>query len=149
MVGVECPYPEATGQFIYPVDCNFFVNCWKGRAFIQPCAPGTRFNPETLECDFPHKVKCYGGELADFVGSDYSQPEIPGAREPLSDKYSTLITAEFNVCEIIEFKFDQTHSEVCKSIDNSFCKFVEIKTYYLSVSLQFNQLLYFLFLLEI
>ncbi|XP_053597438.1 uncharacterized protein LOC103578371 isoform X2 [Microplitis demolitor] len=96
VVGVECPYPEATGQFIYPVDCNFFVNCWKGRAFIQPCAPGTRFNPETLECDFPHKVKCYGGELADFVGSDYSQPEIPGAREPLSDKYSTLITAEFN-----------------------------------------------------
>ncbi|XP_057337127.1 uncharacterized protein LOC130675448 isoform X3 [Microplitis mediator] len=95
-VGVECPHPEATGQFIYPVDCNFFVNCWKGRAFIQPCAPGTRFNPLTLECDFPHKVKCYGGELADFVASDYSQPEIPGAREPLSDKYSTLITAEFN-----------------------------------------------------
>ncbi|XP_074104804.1 uncharacterized protein LOC141531154 isoform X2 [Cotesia typhae] len=92
--GVECPYPEATGQFIYPIDCNFFVNCWKGRAFIQPCAPGTRFNPETLECDFPYKVKCYGGELADFVGSDYSQPEISGQREPLSIKYSPLVTAE-------------------------------------------------------
>ncbi|XP_071446908.1 uncharacterized protein [Hetaerina americana] len=45
------------GQFPYPLDCRRFVNCWNGRGFIQPCAPGTLFNADTLECDFPSKVK--------------------------------------------------------------------------------------------
>ncbi|KAL2724827.1 hypothetical protein V1477_018688 [Vespula maculifrons] len=66
-LGVQCPNLESTGQFVYPPDCKFFVNCWKGRAFVQPCAPGTLFNPETLECDFPHKVKCYGIEISDLT----------------------------------------------------------------------------------
>ncbi|XP_034936416.1 uncharacterized protein [Chelonus insularis] len=93
--GVQCPSPEATGQFIYPLDCNFFVNCWKGRPFIQPCAPGTRFNSETLECDFPHKAKCYGGEIADFITSD--NYEISGNRESLSKRYSPLVAyPDFN-----------------------------------------------------
>ncbi|XP_011309763.1 uncharacterized protein teq isoform X2 [Fopius arisanus] len=74
--GFECPHPGASGQFIYPPDCKFFVNCWKGRAFIQPCAPGTHFNPETLECDFPHKVKCYGGELADFSPANSADHKV-------------------------------------------------------------------------
>ncbi|XP_035729650.1 uncharacterized protein LOC118444946 isoform X1 [Vespa mandarinia] len=65
--GVRCPSLESTGQFVYPPDCKFFVNCWKGKAFVQPCAPGTLFNPETLECDFPHKVKCYGIEESDLM----------------------------------------------------------------------------------
>ncbi|XP_047361055.1 uncharacterized protein LOC124953555 isoform X3 [Vespa velutina] len=65
--GVRCPSLESTGQFVYPPDCKFFVNCWKGKAFVQPCAPGTLFNPETLECDFPHKVKCYGIEESDLI----------------------------------------------------------------------------------
>ncbi|XP_018356825.1 PREDICTED: uncharacterized protein LOC108757046 isoform X2 [Trachymyrmex septentrionalis] len=69
-LGVECPDNNSTGQFVYPPDCKFFVNCWKGRAFIQPCAPGTHFNPDTLECDFPHKVKCYEDESAYFKESD-------------------------------------------------------------------------------
>ncbi|XP_046418922.1 uncharacterized protein LOC124179001 isoform X6 [Neodiprion fabricii] len=64
--GAVCPAPDATGQFVYPPDCKFFVNCWNGRAFVQPCAPGTLFNPETLECDFPTKVQCYGSELIDL-----------------------------------------------------------------------------------
>lgn len=68
-LGVECPDNNSTGQFVYPPDCKFFVNCWKGRAFVQPCAPGTHFNPDTLECDFPHKVKCYE-EPAYFKESD-------------------------------------------------------------------------------
>ncbi|XP_015110606.1 uncharacterized protein LOC107036887 isoform X2 [Diachasma alloeum] len=85
-IGVECPHPEANGQFVYPPDCKFFVNCWKGRAFVQPCAPGTHFNPETLECDFPHKVKCYGGELADFSAPDNPDHEI---REPMTRDFTS------------------------------------------------------------
>ncbi|XP_076659938.1 uncharacterized protein LOC143363221 isoform X5 [Halictus rubicundus] len=69
--GVQCPDVDSTGQFIYLLDCKFFVNCWKGRAFVQPCAPGTLFSPDTLECDFPHKVNCYGGELADFLATEH------------------------------------------------------------------------------
>ncbi|CAK9820681.1 Prss12 [Anthophora plagiata] len=80
-MGVQCPEFDSTGQFIYPPDCKFFVNCWKGRAFVQPCAPGTLFNPNTLECDFPHKVKCYGGEIADFPANE--QLDSSGRREPL------------------------------------------------------------------
>lgn len=95
--GIECPYPEATGQFIYPLDCKFFVNCWKGRAFVQPCTPGTHFNPETLECDFPHKVKCYGGQLAGPLRADYI--EFSSTREPLSRKYSPASAALHNVRE--------------------------------------------------
>lgn len=64
--GVQCPEFDSTGQFVYPPDCKFFVNCWKGRAFVQACAPGTLFNPNTLECDFPQKVKCYGEEINNY-----------------------------------------------------------------------------------
>ncbi|KAJ9578455.1 hypothetical protein L9F63_005325, partial [Diploptera punctata] len=53
----KCP-TGVTGQFVYRPDCRRFLNCWKGRGFTQVCAPGTLFNPETLECDFPSKVKC-------------------------------------------------------------------------------------------
>jgi hypothetical protein len=53
----NCP-PGATGQFAYRPDCRQFLNCWKGRGLVQFCAPGTLFNPATLECDFPSKVKC-------------------------------------------------------------------------------------------
>ncbi|XP_017796224.1 PREDICTED: uncharacterized protein LOC108577555 [Habropoda laboriosa] len=80
-MGVQCPEFNSTGQFIYPPDCKFFVNCWKGRAFVQPCAPGTLFNPNTLECDFPHKVKCYGGEVAEFPSNEHL--DSSGRREPL------------------------------------------------------------------
>ncbi|XP_020710705.2 uncharacterized protein LOC105690556 isoform X4 [Athalia rosae] len=72
--GAQCPTPQATGQFIYPPDCKFFVNCWNGRAFVQPCAPGTLFNPETLECDFPMKVKCNRLESADLINAHYVPP---------------------------------------------------------------------------
>lgn len=40
------------------MDCRQFLNCWKGRGTIQSCAPGTLFNPRSLECDHPSKVKC-------------------------------------------------------------------------------------------
>ncbi|XP_078053179.1 uncharacterized protein LOC144478771 isoform X1 [Augochlora pura] len=86
--GLQCPEDDSTGQFVYPSDCKFFVNCWKGRAFVQPCAPGTLFNPDTLECDFPHKVSCYGGEIADFPSTEHL--ESSGKREPLSRVHDFL-----------------------------------------------------------
>ncbi|XP_076288691.1 uncharacterized protein LOC143213077 isoform X2 [Lasioglossum baleicum] len=86
--GVQCPEADSTGQFIYPPDCKFFVNCWKGRAFVQPCAPGTLFSPDSLECDFPHKVSCYGGEVADFPSTEHLESF---GREPLlSSSHSFL-----------------------------------------------------------
>lgn len=74
-LGVQCPDHNSTGQFVYPLDCKFFVNCWQGRAFVQPCAPNTHFNPDTLECDFPHKVKCYEHK---YKSADFKQldPEL-------------------------------------------------------------------------
>lgn len=56
----ECP-PSVTGQFVYSLSCNQFLNCWKGRGYVQNCAPGTLFNPESLECDYASKVICITG----------------------------------------------------------------------------------------
>lgn len=75
-LGVQCPDHNSTGQFVYPPDCKFFVNCWQGRAFVQPCAPNTHFNPDTLECDFPHKVKCYENDSAYFRESLDSESQV-------------------------------------------------------------------------
>ncbi|XP_035791603.1 uncharacterized protein LOC118466427 [Anopheles albimanus] len=55
--GRECP-SALTGHFPYVMDCRQFLNCWKGRGFIQNCAPGTLFNPDTRQCDHPSKVTC-------------------------------------------------------------------------------------------
>lgn len=52
-----CPSGH-TGQLPYAYDCRRFLNCWHGRGHIQSCSVGTVFNPETLECDRPDKVKC-------------------------------------------------------------------------------------------
>lgn len=82
-LGVQCPDHNSTGQFVYPQDCKFFVNCFKGRAFLQPCSPGTHFNPDTLECDFPHKVKCYESESADIREPSNSESQVIRKSEKL------------------------------------------------------------------
>uniref|UniRef100_A0A1A9W7L9 limulus clotting factor C n=1 Tax=Glossina brevipalpis TaxID=37001 RepID=A0A1A9W7L9_9MUSC len=46
------------GPLPYAYDCRRFLNCWHGKAHLQTCSVGTVFNPETLECDRPDKVKC-------------------------------------------------------------------------------------------
>lgn len=56
----QCPQ-NATGQFVYELSCSQFLNCWKGRGIVQNCAPGTLFNPKTLECDYIEKVHCVTG----------------------------------------------------------------------------------------
>ncbi len=52
-----CP-DDYSGVQPFPGDCSKFANCWKGQPTVQPCAPGTLFNHETLQCDFPSKVDC-------------------------------------------------------------------------------------------
>lgn len=64
-LGVRCPTSRSTGLFVFPPDCQFFVNCVDGTAYVQQCAPGTAFNPKTLECDYRHKVKCYSTDYSD------------------------------------------------------------------------------------
>ena len=41
-----------------PYDCTKFANCWKGKAFIQSCGPGTHFNARYSVCDWPNKANC-------------------------------------------------------------------------------------------
>jgi hypothetical protein len=54
----DCPMEGGTGLAPHPTDCSKFLNCWKGTAHSQQCAPGTLFNPQSLQCDFPYKVVC-------------------------------------------------------------------------------------------
>lgn len=58
--GENCP-PKTTGLFPIQSDCRKYLNCFKGRGFVQSCAPGTLFNSDNLECDFPAKVQCLDG----------------------------------------------------------------------------------------
>lgn len=54
----DCPMEGGTGLAPHPTDCSKFINCWKGTAHTQQCGPGTLFNPQTLQCDFPYNVNC-------------------------------------------------------------------------------------------
>jgi hypothetical protein len=54
----DCPMEGGTGLAPHPTDCSKFMNCWKGTAYTQQCGPGTLFNPQTLQCDFPYNVNC-------------------------------------------------------------------------------------------
>ncbi|XP_059099342.1 uncharacterized protein LOC131893363 [Tigriopus californicus] len=65
-----CPN-QHTGLLPYPSDCSKFVNCWKGRSHIQDCAPGTEYNQNLGQCDFPSKAKC--------------RPKVQDLPEPLYD----------------------------------------------------------------
>ncbi|XP_020289719.1 uncharacterized protein LOC109857630 isoform X2 [Pseudomyrmex gracilis] len=115
--GVQCPERNSTGQFVYPPDCKFFVNCWKGRAHVQPCAPGTHFNPDTLECDFPHKVKCYENELADLRepwDSDVNPRKPQKLQEPKCPAYLTGLLPYHGDCtKFMQCAFGATYIMKC------------------------------------
>ncbi|XP_045465990.1 uncharacterized protein LOC123674890 [Harmonia axyridis] len=82
----KCP-PGETGLLVYSFSCHQFLNCWKGRTFVQNCAPGTLFNPDTLSCDFPEKVRCISGprrtifeippSFSHTVNTRHLQPNCP------------------------------------------------------------------------
>ncbi|XP_050533340.1 uncharacterized protein LOC126901133 [Daktulosphaira vitifoliae] len=64
--GENCP-PKTTGLYPIILDCRKYLNCFKGRGFVQSCAPGTLFNSKSLECDFPSKVQCFNGNLPNSI----------------------------------------------------------------------------------
>ncbi|XP_066252034.1 uncharacterized protein [Euwallacea similis] len=64
----RCP-KGASGQFAYDAACNQYLDCWNGRGGPRNCAPGTLFNPRTLECDYPQKVECLSMSAANSAYS--------------------------------------------------------------------------------
>lgn len=76
--GLQCP-PLQSGYFVYIMDCRQFLNCWKGRGYIQSCAPGTLFNPEIRQCDHPSKVQCFTANTMESYQelSQLKKPEQP------------------------------------------------------------------------
>ncbi|XP_034235276.1 uncharacterized protein LOC117641771 [Thrips palmi] len=92
---LECP-DNATGWFPFPPDCRKYLNCWKGRGFLQACAPATLFHPIRRECDYPQKVKCLPNcrsgppargtdSIIDGDPTDFEDPDDPNAASPLLD----------------------------------------------------------------
>ncbi|XP_066153612.1 uncharacterized protein [Euwallacea fornicatus] len=67
----RCP-KGASGQFAYDAACNQYLDCWKGKGGPRNCAPGTLFNPTTLECDYPQKVECLSMSAVNSADSQKS-----------------------------------------------------------------------------
>ncbi|KAI5739459.1 hypothetical protein M8J77_019547 [Diaphorina citri] len=89
---VQCP-SKHTGLLPYQSDCRKFINCFKGRGFIQVCASGTLFNSESLECDFPAKAVCASNEPE--PADPYAINEVDG-EVSLHKPYTHLDTEEFH-----------------------------------------------------
>ncbi|KAG5876780.1 hypothetical protein JTB14_038406 [Gonioctena quinquepunctata] len=58
----KCP-DDFQGLIKHPSDCKKFLNCANGQTFIQDCAPGTLFNPNLGNCDFPYNVDCQSADV--------------------------------------------------------------------------------------
>lgn len=88
-----CP-KGATGQFVDELSCHRFLNCWKGRGHLQNCAPGTLFNPATLECDHAGKVRCVTGPRQSVLLhhreqlTEETQPGCPGGFSGIIPHYT-------------------------------------------------------------
>lgn len=48
------------GLLAHPTDCNKFIHCSSGSAFVKDCGPGTVFNIAINTCDWPKNVDCSG-----------------------------------------------------------------------------------------
>uniref|UniRef100_A0A8D8Q1L9 Chitin-binding type-2 domain-containing protein n=1 Tax=Cacopsylla melanoneura TaxID=428564 RepID=A0A8D8Q1L9_9HEMI len=86
---LECP-SKFTGVLPYQSDCRKFVNCFKGRGFIQVCSPGTLFNAQSLECDFPAKAVCASNQVDPFE---------PYAENELDDTFAETGSSSQNVAQ--------------------------------------------------
>uniref|UniRef100_A0A8D9F791 Neurotrypsin n=1 Tax=Cacopsylla melanoneura TaxID=428564 RepID=A0A8D9F791_9HEMI len=82
---LECP-SKFTGVLPYQSDCRKFVNCFKGRGFIQVCSPGTLFNAQSLECDFPAKAVCASNQVDPF--EPYAENELDGEEVSLHNSFA-------------------------------------------------------------
>lgn len=53
------PCPASGVSFrSHPHDCQIYFVCAHGNLIQHSCANGIHFNPETLQCDFTHNVRC-------------------------------------------------------------------------------------------
>ncbi|XP_062709478.1 uncharacterized protein LOC134288486 isoform X1 [Aedes albopictus] len=87
--GLQCP-PLQSGQFVYIMDCRQYLNCWKGRGYIQSCAPGTLFNPETSQCDQPSKVNCITSNTMDGYQS------LARLRKPKNSQLASYVQEDYD-----------------------------------------------------
>ncbi|CAG9833034.1 unnamed protein product [Diabrotica balteata] len=106
----KCP-PGVTGQFIYSASCNQFLNCWKGRGNVQNCAPGTLFNPKSLECDFPEKVECVTGPSSNTIENIRVQKSVLQASCPAG--FSGIIPDYFDCSKFINCDNGQENKMAC------------------------------------
>ncbi|XP_028142501.1 uncharacterized protein LOC114336349 isoform X1 [Diabrotica virgifera virgifera] len=106
----KCP-PGVTGQFIYSASCNQFLNCWKGRGTVQNCAPGTLFNPKSLECDFPEKVECVTGPSSNTIENVRVQKSVLQASCPAG--FSGIIPDYFDCSKFINCDNGQENKMSC------------------------------------
>nr|CAH7761024.1 unnamed protein product [Callosobruchus chinensis] len=106
----KCP-PGANGQFVYHLSCNQFLNCWKGRGNVQNCAPGTLFNPKTLECDYPEKVECVTGPRQNTVSRIRSAKSIAQPKCP--EDFTGLIPNYTDCSKFINCNNGQFMSQDC------------------------------------
>ena len=44
------------GLSTHPTNCNYYINCAVGHAYITRCADGTYFNPHTQTCTYDHSI---------------------------------------------------------------------------------------------
>nr|CAI5829392.1 unnamed protein product [Callosobruchus analis] len=106
----NCP-PDSTGQFVYHLSCNQFLNCWKGRGNVQNCAPGTLFNPKTLECDYPEKVECVTGPRQNTIAKTRSAKSISQPKCP--EDFTGLIPNYTDCSKFINCNNGQSMSQDC------------------------------------
>jgi chitinase len=47
---------SASGLYKYPGNCEKYIQCHNGRSYVQSCSPGTVFNSNNNQCDWPANV---------------------------------------------------------------------------------------------
>ena len=96
-----CPGNDYSGLHPFPSNCGKFVNCWKGRAFVQDCAPGTEFNAKSLQCDFPAKADCKATQSSPLLPiEEQEEPTQTSTQQPFSLP-RWLFAVMSNFCVII------------------------------------------------
>lgn len=107
----KCP-KMVTGQLVFYWSCSQYLNCYKGRGYIANCAPGTLFNPESLECDFPEKVTCISGTHNQKVKSEKLIAET-NEGVICQPNYSGLLAHPSDCTKFLNCVSGQTYVQTC------------------------------------
>ena len=57
----QCPFPDPEDRNVFyphPTDCNKFLHCQNGIAFLKCCPADLHWNVELETCDFPTNAGC-------------------------------------------------------------------------------------------